>query len=435
MKLRTKYLLNTAITYLIFAIIIGFLLPINKWLFLAGEIVWIISLAIHIWFFRSLFLPISNISQGISLLQNQDFNTRLTKTGQPDVDGIIMVYNQMVELLRRERTTIEETNLFLDRLINASPMGIITLDSQGYISRINPYGQQLLQSITGTNKVDGKKVTDLKGRFWEELNALDEGTSVVIKINGILQIRIQCAHFYSLSVKRKFYTLEELSDVIIKAERLAYEKVIRTMTHEVNNSVTAVNSILECLSEQIQISNDKNLEPLEIALQRNIALSRFMSNYSDLVKLPMPELVNHDIISLARRISILMQPMARAKNIDIIVNTNLNEWWINIDPIQMEQVLINLVKNSIEAIDLNGNVTLSLNSDTGEIKVTDTGCGISNEVLEHLFTPFFSTKPKGQGIGLTFAREVLRNHNFTFGFSRQNSETSFNILVYPKICF
>lgn len=432
MKLRSKYLVNTVITYTVFAVLMGLLFPVNKWLFLAGEALLIVSLAVHLWFFRSLFQPISNITQGVSLLQNQDFNTRLTETGQPDVDGIIVVYNRMVELLRRERTTIEETNLFLDQLINASPMGIITLDAQGCVSRVNPFGQQLLQSITGIPNVVGRHVAEQKGRFWDDLNALTEGSSAVIKINGVLQVRIQRAHFYSLSVKRTFYTVEELSDVIIKAERLAYEKVIRTMTHEVNNSVAAVNSILECLAEPTDGALPQNVEPIDIALQRNIALSRFMSNYSDLVKLPLPDLVNHDLVALANRTVLLMQSMAKQKGVDIFADFTTSEWLCRVDPIQMEQVLINLVKNSVEATDAGGKVVLGLNHHMGEIRVTDTGCGLSHEVMEQLFTPFFSTKPKGQGVGLTFVREVLRNHGFTFGFSGKQGETTFIISLSSK---
>jgi signal transduction histidine kinase len=137
------------------------------------------------------------------------------------------------------------------------------------------------------------------------------------------------------------------------------------------------------------------------------------------VKIPLPVLQKTDLNRLARSVEALCSPECNRRNIRITLLLSDNPIPVKIDSIQLEQVLVNLVKNAYESIQANGEIRIITQPSLPQLIVEDTGPGISEEIKEKLFTPFFTTKPQGQGIGLMFVREVLLNHGFKFTFDTQ----------------
>jgi len=190
------------------------------------------------------------------------------------------------------------------------------------------------------------------------------------------------------------------------------------MAHEVNNTVGPVNSIMQSAlktgglweGHQFNVLKDA----LQVAIDRNQNLNLFMRNFADLVKLPQPNKQPVDIHQLLNSVVMLMRVKAKENNIEFRLNLADGPLKIMADEQQMEQVLINVVKNAIEAIDKDGTITLITTPYKNSLCVSDTGPGINAEQTANLFSPFFSTKKDGQGIGLTLVREILVNHGFEF---------------------
>lgn len=139
-----------------------------------------------------------------------------------------------------------------------------------------------------------------------------------------------------------------------------------------------------------------------------------MRNFADVVRLPEPYIKRIDILKIIYSVTQLMKMKAGEKSIDFIVDIPSDPFFIDADEQQLEQVLINIVKNAIEAVEQRGTITFSFQSSTKQLVITDTGIGIPDNAAGNLFSPFFSTKKDGQGIGLTLVREILINHGFSF---------------------
>jgi nitrogen fixation/metabolism regulation signal transduction histidine kinase len=207
--------------------------------------------------------------------------------------------------------------------------------------------------------------------------------------------------------------IEELTSEILAAEKKTYGKVIRMMAHEVNNTIGPVNSILQSTLPS-QIHNDALTNAIQVAIERNNNLNMFMRNLADLVRLPVPVKKQVDLDLLLHNIVELMQLRAGEKLISFRFDAGNDALQVMADHQQMEQVLINVIKNAIEAIDHEGVITIATKSRPPQLIIRDTGKGISPEFEEHLFSAFHSTKKDGQGIGLTVIKEILFNHGFEF---------------------
>jgi signal transduction histidine kinase len=186
----------------------------------------------------------------------------------------------------------------------------------------------------------------------------------------------------------------------------------------VNNTIGPVNSIIQStLKKQTLWAEDDNASlqhALQVAVERNQNLNLFMRNFADVVRLPDPQRKKLDLYKLIISVTRLMELKAVEKQIEFQYAFTENEFNIFADEQQMEQVLINIVKNAIEAIEEKGTVSFATDSFSRQLTIMDTGKGIADEVAGQLFSPFFSTKKDGQGIGLTLVKEILLNHGFEF---------------------
>jgi signal transduction histidine kinase len=233
--------------------------------------------------------------------------------------------------------------------------------------------------------------------------------------------------------KHPFFIIEEFTEEIRQAEKSAYGKLIRMMAHEVNNTIGAVNSILSTVLDNGKSfapeEQDEVIQMLGVAVQRNYRLNRFMQNFSDVVKLPLPEKEPFDLNSSLKNVILSLNSSFAERNIRIETDYQEPEVRIIADQSQMEQVFLNVIKNSMESIGTNGCIRVSTQTNPGMITISDDGPGLSAESLDRLFTPFFSTKSGGQGIGLTLVREILVNHGFQFKLhNRKEKGAEFEII-------
>ena len=431
MKLRTKYLLFVVILHLITLVLTWIIFEKDRVFFIVAEVFILISIIISWNLYRQLIQPLKALMQGVDAIKDRDFNVKFLPTGKHEVDQLIDVYNQMIDQLRTERTLQEEQHFFLEKLILTSPTGIIILDFDGNIQQINPKALQILS--IDASALANRSVNDLPSYFLKHITNLKSGETKIIKLSGATTYRLQRAHFIDRGFSRDFIMMEELTAEILAAEKNVYGKVIRMMAHEVNNTIGPVNSIIGSALKTDPLweghHSDSLKDALQVALDRNQNLNMFMRNFADLVKLPEANKKRIDLNHLISSVSKLMELKASEKYIKLQLEITEEPFYISADEQLMEQALINIVKNGIEAIEGPGNVRFITDERLRQLTISDSGKGISTEQSENLFTPFYSTKKDGQGIGLTLVREILINHGFEFSLRTvAERQTEFTII-------
>jgi len=431
MSLKAKYILFIILIHVTLIIFSINLIQVNLFYFLLAELIILITIIFSFILYKQLIMPLNTISSGIESIEEKDFSMKFVKVGHLEMDNLIRVYNKMIDQLREERLKQEEQHYFLKNLIEASPSGVILLDFDENITAINPTALNFMNFKKEDILV--KNINQLDNRFVEVLKTLEEGKPQTIALSGMQVYKCHKASFLDRGFNHFFIMIEQLTDELVRSEKKAYEKVIRMMSHEINNSIGAVNSILNtCLNYKDQLSpKDASVyeNAVKVAIQRNEHLNGFMMNFADVIRLPQPRKNKVDLHKLLHSVCDLMTYDLSSKNIKWEWATAAEPMELLIDPNQMEQVLVNVIKNAAESIEHDGFIRIETSfKPMKTLKIYDNGKGIPSDIEQHIFSPFFSTKKQGQGIGLTLIREILLNHLFRFSLeTAENGLTCFTI--------
>ena len=384
------------------------LLKYPLWLFVV-EAAFIVSILISYRVLRALFVPLDLVRTGAQLISDRDFTTRFVPIGQPEMDALIDVYNRMIDRLREERLAAQEERHLLESIVEASPSGIVICDFDGNVEQMNPAAQRLV-------------TPDLLA----EMRTLGAGESRLVARDLPRRVKVWRAEFRDRGFAKSFFIVDEMTEELRLSEKAAYEKLIRMMSHEVNNSVGAVRSLLESAmryAPQVGESDREDfVNALTISSSRIDALNRFMTGFADVVRIPAPRRTRVALGPLIERIGALLRPDS------IVLTTTVDDTIADVDESQFEQVLINVVRNAAESIGSNGTIDITLRD--GVLTIADSGAGIADEDAADLFTPFFTTKRDGRGLGLTIVQEILANHGFAYSLhNRAGGGAEFRIGV------
>lgn len=371
-------------------------------------------------FYRKIVKPMNTIGSGMELLREQDFSSRLGKVGQYEADRIVNLFNRMMEQLKNERLRMREQNNFLDLLIQASPLGVITTTLDGEISQLNPMALKML----GVNieEAIGKKVESIDTPLAEELASIPKDQTAVVRLNDANIYKCIHSSFIDRGFHHSFYLMERMTEEVMRAEKRAYEKVIRMIAHEVNNTTAGITSTLDTVEQALSTEEDMEdiCDVMRVCTERCFSMSRFITRFADVVKIPEPNLAPtklNDLVSMCKR---FMEGMCNDRHIVLRLECDPNVDMVRLDAVLLEQVVVNIIKNAAESIEhapegkiRQGEVVVRTIA-PATLEIVDNGPGITKETEAKLFSPFFSTKPNGQGIGLIFIREVLTRHGCTF---------------------
>jgi len=392
----------------------------------------VVVLLFYLWYFyRKTIRPYDTLIGGIELVRELDLTTRLAPSGQHETDIIVRTFNDLLNRLRSEHLKLEEQYTFLNLLIEASPMGVIQCDLDGNITSMNPAAREMLSASVE-----------------ETIYALPLGETTTVRLPGEPQLfRISHQSFPDRGYQHPFFLIESLTSEVRLAEKTAYERVIRMIAHEVNNSVAGIIGSL---------TGDK--------AERLTALSAFVTRFAEVVKIPQPQLQLCDLSEEVDACRPFLENLCTQANVKIDFNLTDEAIPVHLDTVLFQQVLINIVKNAVESIGERlkerqrvlalqatrgragaqagmGNSTSGMNegqvtvttSIPAKLVITDNGHGIPSSVATHLFTPFFSTKPQGQGLGLLLIRDILTSHHCTFSLltGPEDHLTRFTI-QFPK---
>jgi two-component system, NtrC family, nitrogen regulation sensor histidine kinase NtrY len=432
--LRARIAAYLIVLHLIFAGLAVFLFLNNPFWLLAVEVVFAISLVVGIRLTRDTFRNLGFAAEGLRLIRDEEFTSRFIEVGQPEIDDLIGVYNRMVDHLRDERVRLAEQHHFLSQVLQVSPSGIVILDFDHRVATMNPAAERLLD--TAAAGIIGQRIESLESPLAAALSTLAPGEARVVGLRGARRVKCQHGTFIDRGFVRSFLLVEELTEELRQFERAAYEKLIRVMSHEVNNTVAASNSLLHSslnYAGQLDAASRQDFtEAIGIVIERTGQLNAFMRGFADVFRLPPPLLQPRDLLAVLEGIVRLLSAKPDAAGIVWRWDLDDSAVWVPMDRGQLEHALLNVLKNAVEAIDGEGTITLKVASRLGRpaLVIEDSGPGISPEAQANLFTPFFSTKPHGQGIGLTLVQEILTGHGFDYTLERTlDNTTRFTILM------
>lgn len=403
---------------------------LNTVFFYIGEGLILFILIYLTFFYRKLVKPLNTIGSGMELLREQDFSSRLSPVGQYEADRVVNIFNRMMEQLKNERLRLREQNNFLDLLIKASPMGVILTTLDDDLSELNPMALKMLG--VPLKDIQGKKMEEVDSPLARELVNIPKGETVTVRLNDSNIYRCTHSSFIDRGFQHPFFLIESLTDEVMKAEKKAYEKVIRMIAHEVNNTTAGITSTLDTVEQALSSEEgmDDICDVMRVCTDRCFSMSRFITRFADVVKIPEPTVspVNlNDLVFTCKR---FMEGMCNDRRIKLCMEIDETLKDVMLDAALFEQVLVNIIKNAAESIETDGEIKIRTLS-PATIEVIDNGPGISKETEAKLFSPFFSTKPNGQGIGLIFIREVLMRHGCTFSLrTYADGLTKFRI-VFP----
>jgi signal transduction histidine kinase len=253
-----------------------------------------------------------------------------------------------------------------------------------------------------------------------------------IKTDNLLQsIIVKATELKFESNVIKLVSFQDITNELDKKELDSWKRLIRVLTHEIMNSISPITSLATVISGYYKNRDDETTVPLENIDHQVVSktlsglntieetgkgLLDFVDKYRSLTTLPKPNLCKFTIDSLFRKCKLLMESNI-SNNIKIISSVQPEDISIEADYAQIEQILINLIKNAVEALSNKKNGTIHLNAFYADgdilIRVEDNGIGISGDIIEDIFVPFYTTKENGSGIGLSLSKQIMQNHDGT----------------------
>ena len=372
-----------------------------RWACLAAAV--IATLLLARWQYRRVVFPLYTLSSLLEALRQGDYSLRGVQGGV--LGDAIYDINALAERLQRERLEFEESSYLLGKTLAALDSAVFVFDDSHRLRLLNPAAQRLLdgerQQLFGLSAAELGLAPLLEGPAARLLTHVFPGRS------GRFEIRH--AALRSGGRGGQLLVVNDVSRVLREEERGAWQRLLRVLGHEVNNSLAPIQSMagtLATLAAREPLPEDWREDfrgGLELIGHRAEALGRFLSSYSRLARLPPPQPCALELSTLLTKVAKLEQRLA----VTVEVGEPLT---LQADPDQLEQALINLLRNAVEASLPQGGVRLRWRRD-GEyacIEVEDEGPGPPPS--DNLFVPFFTTKPGGSGIGLALARQIAEAH-------------------------
>jgi nitrogen fixation/metabolism regulation signal transduction histidine kinase len=375
-----------------------------RWLTLAAVVV--LTAALVRWHYRRVVFPLYALAGLIEALREGDYSLR----GVPG--GVLgdMVYdiNALADRLQKERLAFEESTHLLGKTLAALDSAVFVFDEQLRLRLMNPAGQQLLDA--GQLRLFGLAAAELG------LGALLDGPADQVVAHSFPHRsgRFQVRHAALRSGGRggRLLVVNDVGRVLREEERAAWQRLLRVLGHEVNNSLAPIQSMagtLSTLAAREPLPDDWREDfrsGLELIGNRAGALARFLAGYSTLARLPPPQRQATDLPGLLDKVARLPLVHATKRQVTLEEGRPLS---ILADADQLEQALINLVRNAVEAASTRVCVRWRHEGERVLIEIEDDGPGPSPS--ENLFVPFFTTKPGGSGIGLALARQIAEAHD------------------------
>jgi nitrogen fixation/metabolism regulation signal transduction histidine kinase len=373
---------------------------------------------------------------------SQSFSNNLKGSGFEELHA---AFTAVIKEFQSAKLEKEEHFRFLQTIVDHVGIGLIAFDPEGEVELINNAAKKLLKISRLRNIVDLESVSI---RLAGKLRELSPGANELVKLqqgDDLLQLSIYATGFVLRKQQLMLVAMQNIQYELEEEEMKSWQNLIRVLTHEIMNSITPIASLASTAygllkdNQECEVPETMNevvvdvREAVNTIEKRSKGLLIFIENYRKLTRIPVPDFKIVSIKDLFDRVEQLMQDQIELKSINFSTKIDPETLTITADAGLIEQVLINLCKNAVEAVDGISHPKMKLKAETDGrgnpvIKVADNGRGITEEVAEKIFIPFFTTKQQGSGIGLSLSRQIMRQHKGTLRVSSApNEKTVFKL--------
>jgi len=335
-------------------------------------------------------------------------------------------FNEVLEAFRKARTEKEEHWQYLNTIVQQVRTGILSFDPDGRVQLMNPIAKRFVGII------NMKNVNELKDRnpnLYKALMEVQSGKSTLYKSGNEFLLTLQATELRIRGNTVKLVTLQNIQTELQKQELEAWQNLTRVLRHEIMNSITPISSLTSTLREILDHDLTKKEHHYELKTEgaedlreglttiesRSKGLIKFIDAYREYTSLPQPKIQRIRVADLVEKVAQLLKPELKKTTIQFSYQCDSEYLTIDADQEMIEQVLINLIKNAMEALDHTTDAKIELKGTYSDnrvlITVTDNGSGIIPEAIDRVFIPFFTTKKTGSGIGLALSRQIMQMHN------------------------
>jgi nitrogen fixation/metabolism regulation signal transduction histidine kinase len=384
---------------------------LSPWVALGLAIV--LAAPVALWIGRRATRPWREVVQalrdGVASLRDHDFSISIGHASNDELGELVSAYNSLGELLRRERLDLHQRELLLDTVIQTTPLALVLTNSAGRIVFSNIAARQLLFGGRKLEGLDIVSVLETAPTPLREAVAGDADTLFTMQLGGEAEVfHLSQRRFVLNSQRHRLMMLKQLTRELAAQEVTIWKKVIRVIAHELNNSLAPISSLAHSGMLLAQAPDPDRLQRVFTTIADRAAhLATFIDGYARFAKLPKPRVEPIEWRQFFSRLE-GTAPFRLA--------APLPSGTAHFDGSQLEQVLINLLKNAMESGSRDDAITVAvaaapeLHGGGWTIEVADSGSGLSDEVLRDALLPFYSTKPSGTGLGLTLCREIIEAH-------------------------
>lgn len=430
-SLEGKLTLVSAVLACFVAIVAaGAAIWLESWL--AGVLVALIvaiplAILVSRWFVRPVTRTVLAVGDGITSMKDRDFSVSIGSPKEVELQTLVQSYNGLGELLRHERQSLYQRELLLDTVIQATPLAMVLTNANDRIVYSNVAARQ---TFLGGRKLEGLSFRELLAAAPEPLQqAVGGNEDTLFTIEGESESEIyhlSQRSFLLNNQSHRLYLLKQLTRELSRQEVETWKRVIRVIAHELNNSLAPISSLAHS-GRQAHERDPEQLQRIFRTIEdRAKHLHSFIDGYARFAKLPKPQ---PEAVEWGAFLRALRETAPFTIVGDLPTRPGV------FDAAQIEQVLINLVKNAREAGAPHDSITVEVNSHAGgwRILVLDRGAGMSEEVLRNALLPFYSTKPSGAGLGLTVCREVIEAHGGRISLANRQGGGLAVMLWMPEI--
>ncbi len=341
--------------------------------------------------------------------------------------------DDVLERLRDTRSESEEQAIFLRTLVQHVPIALLGLRQNGEITLINNAARRLVM-VSDPHTIDA--CDRLGDGFVEAVTSIEPGEHAVVGVSRDgegLQLNLSATLLRQRGHEEKLVCIQDISSELEARELEAFQNLMRVLTHEVMNSITPITSLAETAGKDVAALKqgladsselDETLDDMQEAIEtigrRGKGLVRFVNSYREMTRIPEPEIETCSVSSLFARVDRLMGEDASARGVALESAVDPHTLEISADPELIEQALINLMRNALDAAEGRPDALVSTRAQIGRsgrvvLAVKDNGTGLTEEARKNLFVPFFTTKRQGTGVGMSIVRQIMRLHRGTIG--------------------
>jgi nitrogen fixation/metabolism regulation signal transduction histidine kinase len=359
------------------------------------------------WQLAPLKKALAAIENGVSAFNDSDFSLTIHNQHFIEIEQLVLIYNELASTLRDERMDIFQRELLLDTVIQSTPVSLILTNKNGSIVYSNIAARQLLKQ---NKKMEGANFNQLQANLSPVLQqaTLTKKTGLIndTENDKAVVYNIDCRQFMLNGREHLLYLYKNMTNEISRKESEMWKQVIRLISHELNNSLAPISSLTRSAQKIIKQPEHIHMldEVLETIGNRAHHLHDFISQYAKFSRLPKPQMKSVNLSRFFKQIKTLT---------DIDCSLDIVRESANFDPAQIEQVVINLIKNAKESGSKLSEVSLSLKQQANILSFTvkDRGTGLTDVQHRQALLPFFTTKQTGTGIGLALCNEIVSNHD------------------------